>query len=109
MVLFFTILSKLMLVLCGMMLGAWIAWGYTYVILIGIIMSIVLHFIYLFMAKHYIKAKSKICVREIHYGDDKPDEIPDEVWEKVQALLSVTACPDKLEPISYNKDYEDKP
>ena len=108
MFLLFIILSKLMLVYCGMMIGAWIAWGYTYVILIGIIMSIVLHFIYLFMAKHYIKAKSKIYIHELHYGDDKPDEMSDEVWEKVQALLQVTACPDKLEPTS-SKDYEDEP
>lgn len=108
MFLFFTILSKLMLILCGMLIGAWIECGYTHLILIGIIASIILHFTYSFMAKHYIKAKNKIRVRKIHYGDDKPDEIPDEVWEKVQALLQVTACPDKLEPTS-NKDYEDKP
>ena len=108
MFLLFTILSELMLVFCGMLIGAWITYGYTYVILIGIIMSIVLHFIYLFMARHYIKAKIKIHIRELHYGDDKPDEMSDEVWEKVQALLQVTACPDKLEPTS-NKDYEDEP
>ena len=108
MFLFFTILSKLMLVLCGMLIGAWIAYGYTYVILIGIIMSIGLHFIYLFMARHYIKAKIKLRVHELHYGDDKPDEMPDEVWEKIQALLQITECPDKLEPTS-SKDYEDEP
>lgn len=108
MFLLFTILSKLMLVYCGMMIGAWIAYGYTHIILIGIIMSIGLHFAYLFVARYYIKAKSKIRIRELHYGDDKPDDMPDEVWEKVQALLQVTACPDKLEPTS-SKDYEDEP
>lgn len=97
-----------MLVYCGMMISAWIAYGYTHIILTGIIMSIVLHFTYCFIAGHYIKSKSKIHVRELHYGDDKPDEMPDEVWEKVQALLQVTACPDKLEP-SDSKDYEDEP
>lgn len=109
MFLLFTILSKLMLVYCGMMIGAWIAYGYTHIILIGIIMSIGLHFIYLFMAKFYIKSKNHVHIRELHYGDDKPDEMSDEVWEKVQALLQVTACPDKLEPTSSNKDYEDEP
>ena len=109
MFLFFTILSKLMLVLCGMLIGAWIAYGYTYVILIGIIMSIVLHFAYLFMARYYIKAKCKMRVHEIHYGDSRPDKMPDEVWEKIQALLQITACPDKLEPTSSSKDYEDEP
>lgn len=108
MFLLFTILSKLMLVYCGMMIGAWIAYGYTHIILIGIIMSIGLHFAYLFVARYYINAKSKIRIRELHYGDDKPDDIPDEVWEKVQALLQVTACPDKLEPTP-SKDYEDEP
>ena len=108
MFLLFTILSKLMLVYCGMMIGAWIAYGYTHIILIGIIMSIVLHFIYFFIAGHYIKSKNNVRVRELRYGDDKPDEMSDEVWEKVQALLQVTACPDKLEPTS-SKDYEDEP
>ena len=108
MFLFFTILSKLMLVYCGMMIGAWIAYGYTHIILIGIIMSISLHFICLFVAKYYIKYKNNVHIRELRYGDDKRDNIPDEVWEKVQALLQVTACPDKLEPTS-SKDYEDEP
>ena len=108
MFLFFTILSKLMLVFCGMLIGAWITYGYTHVILIGIIMAIGLHFIYLFMAKYYIKSKNNIHIRELRYGDDKPDEMSDEVWEKIQALLRVTSCPDKLEPTS-NKDYEDEP
>ena len=108
MFLFFTILSKLMLILCGMLIGAWIECGYTHLILIGIIMSIVLHFAYLFGARYYIKTKSKIHIRKLHYGDDKPNEMSDKVWEKVQALLQVTACPDKLEPAS-NKDYEDEP
>ena len=108
MFLLFTILSKLTLVLCGMLIGAWIECGYTNLILIGIIMSIGLHFAYSFIAGHYIKSKSKIHIRELHYGDDKPDDMPDEVWEKIQALLSVTQCPDKLEPTS-NKDYEDEP
>ena len=98
-----------MLVYCGMMIGAWIAYGYTHIILIGIIISITLHFICLFMAKYYIKSKNHVHIRELHYGDDKPDEMPDEVWEKVQALLQVTACPDKLEPTSSSKDYEDEP
>ena len=48
-------------------------------------------------------------VREIHYGDSKPDEMPDEIWEKIQALLQITECPDKLEPTSSSKDYEDEP
>ena len=109
MFLLFTILSKLMLVYCGMMIGAWIAYGYTHIILIGIIMSITLHFICLFMAKYYIKSKNNVHICELHYGDDKPDEMSDEVWEKVQALLQVTACPDKLEPTSSSKDYEDEP
>lgn len=108
MFLLFTILSKLMLVYCGMMIGAWIAYGYTHIILVGIIMSIGLHFAYLFVARYYIKAKSKIHIRELRYGDDKPDEMSDEVWEKVQDLLRVTTCPDKLEPTS-SKDYEDEP
>ena len=108
MFLLFTILNKLMLVYCGMMIGAWIAYGYTNIILIGIIMAIGLHFIYLFVAKYYRRSNSNIHIRELHYGDDKPDDIPDEVWEKVQDLLRVTACPDKLEP-SDSKDYEDEP
>lgn len=108
MFLFFTILSKLMLVLCGMLISAWIECGYTHLILIGIIMSISLHFIYLFVAKYYKRSNSNIHIRELHYGDDKPDGMPDEVWEKIQALLSVTSCPDKLEPTS-SKDYEDEP
>lgn len=108
MFLFFTILSKLMLILCGMLIGAWIECGYTHLILIGIIMSIGLHFIYLFVARYYIKSKNNIHIRELRYGDDKPDEMSDEVWEKIQALLSVTSCSDKLEPTS-SKDYEDEP
>lgn len=108
MFLLFTILSKLMLILCGMLIGAWIECGYTNLILIGIIMSIGLHFTYLFVARYYIKSKRNIHIRELRYGDDKPDEMSDEVWEKVQALLSVTSCPDKLEPTS-SKDYEDEP
>ena len=92
MFLLFIILSKLMPVYYGMMIGAWIAYGYTHIILIGIIMSITLHFICLFMAKYYIKSKNNVHIRELHYGDDKPDE----------------ACPDKLEPTS-SKDYEDEP
>ena len=35
MFLLFTILSKLMLVYCGMMIGAWIEYGYIHVILAG--------------------------------------------------------------------------
>ena len=108
MFLLFTILSKLMLVYCGMMISAWIVYGYTHIILISIIMSITLHFACLFVARCYIKSKNNVHIRELRYGDDKPDEIPDEVWEKVQALLQVTACPDKLEPTA-SKDYEDEP
>jgi hypothetical protein len=108
MFLLFTILSKLMLVCCGMLIGAWITYGYTNLILIGIIMSIGLYFAYFFIAGHYIKADNKVHIRELHYGDNKPDEMSDEIWEKVQALLQVTACPDKLEPAS-SKDYEDEP
>lgn len=108
MFLFFTILSKLMLILCGMLIGAWIECGYTNFILIGIIISIGLHFAYFFAAGQYIKSKRNIHIHELHYGDDKPDDMSDEVWEKVQALLSVTSCPDKLEPTS-SKDYEDEP
>ena len=108
MFLLFTILSELTLVLCGMLIGAWIECGYTNLILIGIIMSIGLHFAYSFIAGPYIKSKSKMRIRELHYGDDKPDGMSDEVWEKIQDLLRVTACPDKLEP-SDSKDYEDEP
>lgn len=108
MFLLFTILSKLMLVLCGMMIDTWIAYGYTHIILIGIIMSITLHFICLSMAKYYKRSNSNAHIRELHYGDDKPDNMPDEVWEKVQDLLRATECPDKLEP-SDSKDYEDEP
>ena len=108
MFLFFTILSKLMLVFCGMFVGTWIEHGYTHLILIGIIMAIGLHFIYLFMARDYRRSNSNVHIRELHYGDNKPDEMPDEVWEKVQDLLRVTACPDKLEPTS-SKDYKDEP
>lgn len=108
MFLFFTILSKLMLILCGMLIGTWIECGYTHLILIGIIMSIGLHFVYFFIAGNYIKSKNNIHVRELRYGDDKPDEMSDEVWEKIQALLSVTSCPDKPESTSH-KDYEDEP
>lgn len=108
MFLLFTILSKLMLVFCGMLIDAWIECGYTHLIFIGIIMSIGLHFICLFVAKCYIKSKNHAHIRELQYGDDKPDGMSDEVWEKVQALLQVTACPDKLEPIS-SKDYKDEP
>ena len=108
MFLFFTVLSKLMLIVCGMFIGTWIEYGYTNLILIGIIIAISLHFIYLFVARYYIKSKNNVHIRELRYGDDKPDEMSDEVWEKVQALLQVTACPDKLEPTS-SKDYEDEP
>ena len=108
MFLLFTILSKLMLVFCGMLIGAWIEYGYTNLILIGIIMSIGLHFAYFFIAGHYIKSKNHAHIRELHYGDDKPDNMPDTVWEKVQDLLRATECPDKLEP-SDSKDYEDEP
>ena len=101
------IISKLMLVFCGMFIGAWIKCGYAPIYPIEIILSIGLHFTYLCIARRYIKANNKIHIRELHYGDDKPDDMPDEVWEKVQALLSVTSCPDKLEPTS-NKDYEDE-
>lgn len=97
-----------MLILCGMLIGAWIECGYTNFILIGIIISIGLHFAYFFVAGQYIKSKRNIHIHELHYGDDKPDDMSDEVWEKVQALLSVTSCPDKLEPTS-SKDYEDEP
>ena len=108
MFLLFTILSKLMLVLCGMMIDTWIEWGYTHLILIGIIMSITLHFICLFVAKYYSKSNSNVHIRELQYGDDKHNGMSDEVWEKVQDLLRATECPDKLEP-SNSKDYEDEP
>lgn len=108
MFLFFTILSKLMLVFCGVFVDIWIEYGYTYLILIGIVITIGLHFICLFVAKYYIKSKNHAHIRELQYGDDKPDGMSDEVWEKVQDLLRVTACPDKLEP-SDSKDYEDEP
>ena len=108
MFLLFTILSKLMLVICGMMIDTWIEWGYTHLILIGIIISITLHFICLFMAKYYKRSNSNVHIRELQYGDDKPDGMSDEVWEKVQDLLRATECPDKLEP-SDSKDYEDEP
>lgn len=108
MFLLFKTISKLMLVFCGMFIGAWIECGYANIFLIGIILSIVLHFAYLFVAGQYIKSKSKVHIHELHYGDAKPDDMSDEVWEKVQALLSVTSCPDKLEPTS-SKDYEDEP
>ena len=104
MFLLFTILSKLILVLCGMMIDAWIEWGYTHLILIGIIMSITLHFICLFVAKYYRKSNSSVHICELHYGDDKPDGMSDEIWEKIQDLLRVTSCPDKLEPSDSN-DY----
>lgn len=109
MFLLFKILSKLMLVFCGMFIGTWIECGYAHIFPIGIILSIVLHFAYLAVAGHYINSKNHVHIRELHYGDDKPDNMPDEVWEKVQALLSVIACPDKLEPTQACKDYEDEP
>lgn len=108
MFLFFIILSKLMLVFCGMFVDIWIEYGYTYLILIGIIITIGLHFICLFVAKYYRRSNSNVHIRELHYGDDKPDNMPDEIWEKIQALLQLTECPDKLEPTS-SKDYEDEP
>ena len=103
-----TIISKLMLVFCGIFIGVWLECGYAHIFPIGLILSIGLHFAYFFEARHYIKSKSRIHIHELRYGDDKPDGMPDEVWEKVQDLLSVTACPDKLEPTSY-EDYEDEP
>lgn len=109
MFLLFTTISKLMLVFCGMFIVAWVEYGYAPILLIGIIVSIGLHFAYFFMAGHYIKSKSKIHIHELRYGDDKPDDMPDEVWEKVQDLLSVTACSDKLEPTTECEDYEDEP
>lgn len=107
MFLLLTIISKLMLVFCGMFIGAWIECGYTHLFLIGIIISIFLHFAYFIMAGRYIKSKSKIHIRELHYGDDKPDDMPDEVWDKVQDLLSIAMCPDKLEPTTACEDCED--
>ena len=47
MFLLFTIPNKLMLILCGIFVGAWIECCYTHAIFIGIIMSTDLHFIYL--------------------------------------------------------------
>lgn len=95
----FKILSKLMLVLCGMCIGAWIKCGYTPELLIGVIGFIILHYVYLCIAGRYIKSKRSIHIHELHLGDDKPDSMPDEIWEKVQELLSVTECPDKFEPV----------
>ena len=109
MFLLFTIISKLMLVFCGMFIGAWIECGYAPIYPIGIILFIGLHLAYFFGARHYIKSKSRVHIHELRYGDDKPDGMPDEIWEKVQDLLSVTACPDKLEPTTACEDYEDEP
>lgn len=108
MFLLFKTISKLMLIFCGMFIGAWIECGYSNIFLTGVLLSIGLHFAYFYMAGRYIKSKSRVHIHELHYGDDKPDNMPDEVWEKVQALLNVTACPDKLEPTSC-EDYEDEP
>lgn len=99
-------LSKLMLVFCGMCIGAWIKCGYTPELLIGVIGFIILHYVYLCIAGRYIKSKGKIHIHELHLGDDKPDDMPDEIWEKVQALLSVTECPDKVEPVDAGESGE---
>lgn len=95
----FLIVSNLMLILCGMFIGAWIECGYTHLFLVGIILSLFLHYAYVIIAGRYIKSEHKVHIRELRYGDDKPEDMPDEVWDKVQALLSVTACPDKTEPV----------
>lgn len=109
MFLLFTIISKLMLVFCGMFIGAWIECGYAPIYPIGVILSIGLHLAYFFVAGRYIKSKSRVHIRELHYGDDKPDDMPDEVWDKIQDLLSVTMCSDALEPTTACEDYEDEP
>lgn len=101
------VLSKILLIICGMFIGAWIECGYTPMFLIGIVGSIILHYVYLCMAGRYIKSKSRVHICELHYGDAKPDDMPDEIWEKVQDLLIVTACPDKFE--SDDTDESDEP
>lgn len=59
MFLLFTIISKLMLVFCGMFIGAWIECGYAHIFPIGVILSIGLHFAYFFTAGRYIKSKKQ--------------------------------------------------
>ena len=102
-------LSKVSLIVCGICIGVCIKCGYTHTLNTGIVVSIVLHYTYLCLAGQYIKSKKNIHIHELHLGDDKPDGMPDEVWEKVQELLSVTECPDKLEPTQACEDYEDEP
>lgn len=99
-------LSKVSLIVCGICVGAWIKCGYTPILSTGIVVCIVLHYTYLYIAGQYIKSKRNIHIHELHYGDDKPDGMPDEVWEKVQELLSVTECPDKTEPVNTGESDE---
>ena len=88
---FFKLISKLTLIACGMFIGEMLACGFHWIPFTGAILSIVLHYSYIYEGAKLIHKESRIKITHLKLGDSKPEEMPEELWEKVQGLLEYSA------------------
>lgn len=88
---FFKLISKLALIACGMFIGEMLTCGFHWIPFAGAILSIVLHYLYIYEGVKLIHKKSNIKITHLKLGDSKPEEMPEELWKKVQSLLEYSA------------------
>jgi hypothetical protein len=82
------LISKLMLVFCGIFITVLLDYGFNITIIIALIISILAHYGYLHCARNIrMSSKPRVKVHELRPGDSKPDGIPDEVWNTIQSIM----------------------
>ena len=87
----FKLLSKLALVACGIFIGDMYIHGFEWITFVGVVLSIVMHYLYIYYGAQMLREKSRFKIRELKLGDPKPEEMPEEVWDKLQGLLQYSA------------------
>lgn len=85
------LLSKICLIVCGMNIGVLCTYGFDWLMLMYIILSIVMHYVYLIFAGRCACEHSPFKITQLKAGDPKPDEMPEEIWNQLQGLLQYTA------------------
>ena len=88
---FFKLLSKLALVACGIFIGEMLADGFHWIPFAGVMLAILMHYLYIYEGAKLIHKESRIKITHLKPGDSKPDEMSEELWEKVQGLLEYSA------------------
>lgn len=85
------LLSKIVLIVCGLFIGDMLSNGFSWLMFIATLACIGLHYLYLREGSKILQSKRSTHIHTLKLGDPKPEEMPEELWQKLQGLLEFTA------------------